>query len=134
MKRTPADAFAPVRAVGSTLPGVEASTRYDGAPVLKAGGSFVAALATHRSAEPGTLVVRMDVDEREWLIADAPQTYYLTDYYRSYPLVLARLSQLDRDALRDLLSVSLRLALEKTSKRGRRQPPLDDLDEELSHG
>jgi hypothetical protein len=123
VKRKPADAFAPVRAVGLTLPGVEAARRYDGAPVLKAGGCFVAALATHRSAEPGTLVVRMDVDEREWLIADAPETYYLTDYYRSYPLVLARLSQLNRDALRDLLSVSRRLALEKTSKLGQRRRP-----------
>jgi hypothetical protein len=127
-KRKPADGFAAVRAVGLTLPGIEAATRYDGSPVLKAGGCFVAGLATHRSAEPGTLVVRMDVDEREWLIADAPGTYYLTDYYRSYPLVLARLSQLDREALRDLLSVSRRLALAKTSKRGR------DIDEELSHG
>jgi hypothetical protein len=41
----------------------------------------------------------------------------LTDYYRTYPLVLARLSQIDGDALRDLLSVSLRLALAKTRKR-----------------
>jgi len=145
-KRKAADGFAAVRAAGLTLPGVEASTRYDGAPVLKAGGCFVAGLATHRSAEPGTLVVRMDVDEREWLIADAPETYYLTDYYRRYPLVLARLSQLSREALRDLLSVSRRLALEKTSKRGRRGPaPSEtrrdshassrrDIDEELSHG
>ena len=117
-KRKAADGFAAVRAVGLTLPGIEAATRYDGSPVLKAGGCFVAGLATHRSAEPGTLVVRMDVDEREWLIADAPTTYYLTDYYRSYPLVLARLAQLDREALRDLLSVSRRLALAKTSKRG----------------
>ena len=131
-KRKPADRFAAVRAVGLTLRGVEAATRYDGSPVLKAGGCFVAALATHRSAEPGTLVVRMDVDEREWLIADAPETYYLTDYYRSYPLVLARLSRLDREALRDLLSVSLQLALAKTSKRARRRG--DDIDEELSHG
>jgi hypothetical protein len=131
-RRKIADGFAAVRAVGLTLPGVEAATRYDGSPVLKAGGCFVAGLATHRSAEPGTLVVRMDADEREWLIADAPGIYYLTGYYRSYPLVLARLSQLDRDALRDLLSVSLRLTLAKTSKRGRRHS--DDLDEELSHG
>jgi len=131
-KRKAADGFAAVRAVGLTLPGVEAATRYDGSPVLKAGGCFVAGLATHRSAEPGTLVVRMDVDEREWLIADAPETYYLTDFYRSYPLVLARLSQLDREALRDLLSVSRRLALARTSKR--RHPRGDDIDEELSHG
>ena len=35
-------------------------------------------------------------------------------YYRSYPVVLVRLSRIDRDALRDLLSMSRRLTLAKT--------------------
>jgi len=77
----------------------------------------MAGLTTHRSAEPDTLVVRYAVDERDWLLADAPDTYYLTDYYRSYPLLLARLSRLDRDALRDLLATSRRLTLLKARKR-----------------
>jgi hypothetical protein len=77
----------------------------------------MAGLATHHSAEPGTLVARYAVDERDWLLADAPDTYYLTDYYRSYPLILARLSRLDRDALRDLLATSRRLTLRKVQKR-----------------
>jgi hypothetical protein len=114
------DPFAEVKAVGLTLPGVEAVIRYDGSPVLKIGGSFVAGLATHHSAEPATLVVRADVEERERLIEDAPETYYLTEYYEKYPLVLARLSHLTGDALRDLLSVSRRLTLQKT---GRRKQP-----------
>jgi hypothetical protein len=113
-----AEMFETVRAVGLTLPGVEASTRYDGSPLLKVGGCFMAGLAMHASAEPGTLVVRAKVDERESMIDDAPQTYYLTDYYRKYPLVLARLARLDREALRDLLSVSRRLTLAK-ARRGR---------------
>lgn len=108
--------FDDVRDVGLTLPNVEAATRYDGSPLLKVGGCFMAGMATHPSAEPDTLVVRYDVDEREWLVADAPETYYLTDYYRSYPLLLARLNRLDRDALHDLLSVSHRLTLAKTEK------------------
>ena len=79
----------------------------------------MAGVATHPSAEPDTLVVRAGYEEREWLIADAPETYYVTDYYRSYPLVLVRLSRIDRDALRDLLAVSWRLTSAKTRKRGR---------------
>ena len=118
MKRTsaarkPLDCFGIVRSVGLAIPGVEAATRYDGSPVLKVGGSFMAGLATHPSAEPETLVVRADLQERDWLIEDAPTTYYLTDYYRKYPLILVRLSRIDRDALRDLLSVSRRLTLAK---------------------
>ena len=109
--------FEIVRAVGLTLPNVEAATKYDGSPVLKLGGCFMAGLAMHSSAEPNTLVVRYEADEREWLIADAPETYYLTDYYRKYPLVLVRLSHIDREALRDVLSVSWRLTAIKTGRR-----------------
>ena len=122
MKRrsTQPDAFEVVKAVGLTLPDVEATTKYDGSPVLKRGGSFMAGVATHPSAEPGTLVVRADVEERERLLEEAPETYYLTGYYRRYPLVLVRLSRIDRDALRDLLSVSWRLTAEKARKRAAR--------------
>jgi hypothetical protein len=115
-KRTVADAFEMVRAVGLKLPDVEAATKYDGSPVLRVGGSFMAGLAMHPSAEPGTLVVRYGMEEREWLIEDAPETYYLTDYYRRYPLVLARLSRIKPDALCDLLSVSWRLTSAKVRK------------------
>ena len=79
----------------------------------------MAGLATHRSAEPETLVVRTGFDERACLLEDAPETYYLTDYYRSHPVVLVRLSRIDRDALRDLLSVSWRLTVPKGRTRGR---------------
>jgi hypothetical protein len=119
-QRTHGDPFAVVRAVGRTLPDVEATTRYDGTPVLKMGGAFMAGLATHPTAEPDTLVVRAGFEERAWLLEDAPETYYLTDYYKKYPIVLARLSTLDRDALRDLLSMSWRLTLPKTRIRSRR--------------
>ena len=118
-KRAPANPFETVRTVGLTLPDVEATTRHDGSPVLKVRGRFMAGLATHRSAEPGTLVVRVGLEEREWLVEDAPDTYYLTDFYRSYPLVLVRLSRVDRDSLRDLLSVSWRLAAAKAGQRHR---------------
>ena len=118
-KHTPAAMFETVSAVGLALPGVEAATKYDGSPMLKVGGSFMAGLAMHPSAEPETLVVRSDREERECLLEDAPATYYLTDYYRRHPVVLARLPRIERDALRDLLSVSWRLTSAKTRTRGR---------------
>jgi hypothetical protein len=121
-KQPPADPFETVRAVGLTLPDVEAATKYDGTPVLKMRGCFMAGLATHPSAEPDTLVVRIGLEEREWLLADAPDTYYVTDYYRKYPVVLARLSRLDRDALGDLLSVSWRLTFAKVRNPSKAAP------------
>jgi hypothetical protein len=113
--------FERVKRVGLTLPDVEATTKYDGSPVLRVRGAFMAGLATHPSAEPGTLVVRVGVEEREWLLEDAPETYYVTDYYRRYPIVLVRLSRIDRDALRDVLSVSRRLTIPKGRTPARRR-------------
>jgi hypothetical protein len=126
MKRRPAKqllkgAFDIVRTVGLALPDVEATTKYDGSPVLKVDGMFMAGLATHPSAESDTLVVRARLEDRERLVEDAPEIYYLTDYYRSYPLVLVRLSRVEPDALHDLLSVSWRMT---TAKARRRRPPL----------
>jgi len=110
-------AFDIVRTIGLELPGVEATTKYDGSPVLKLDGIFMAGLAMHPSAEPDTLVVRSELDDREALVEDAPETYYLTDYYRSYPLVLVRLKRVEPDALRELLSVSWRMTRSKTQRR-----------------
>jgi hypothetical protein len=108
-------AFRRVRRIGLALPGVEVATKYDGSPLLKIGGCFMAGLAMHPSAEPETLVVRIDPDDRESLLAEAPETYYVTDYYRAHPVVLVRLAHTDQDALRDLLTMSRRLTLAKTT-------------------
>jgi hypothetical protein len=108
--------FEEVMAVALRLPEVKASIKHDGSTVLKAGGSFMAAVASDESAEADTLVVRCEFDDRELLLEDAPDTYYVTDYYAKYPLVLVRLSELTEDALRDLLSVSRKMALEKSRR------------------
>ena len=116
-QRTDPNVFENVRIAGLTLPDVESAIRYDGSPVLKAAGCFMAGLATHPSAEPGTLVVRISLEDRDGLLEDAPETYYVTAYYQPHPVVLARLSRLDGDALRDLLSMSRRQTLAKAGRR-----------------
>jgi hypothetical protein len=119
ISKSRADPFAAVKHAGLTLPHVEVATRYDGAPMLKLGGAFMAALATHESAEPDTLVVRVPFEEREWLLEDAPETYYLTDYYRPHPTVLVRLSRIGSAALRDLLLMSWRTTQPKARLRAK---------------
>ena len=116
-KQRATDAFDIVRIVGLALPSVEAAVKYDGSPVLKVDGIFMAGLATHPSADPGTLVVRCGIEDRERLLEDAPETYYLIDYYRSYPLILVRLSRVAPDALHDLLPVSWRMTMAKVRRR-----------------
>jgi hypothetical protein len=45
-----------------TLPAVKAAPRYDGPPVLRMHGVFLAGLATHPSAAPNTFVVRTEIE------------------------------------------------------------------------
>ena len=56
--------FDMVRKIGLALPDVEDGTMY-GSPALKVHGRLLACLAIHKSAEPASLVVRTDFDERE---------------------------------------------------------------------
>ena len=112
--------FDTVREIGLTLPDVEEGTMY-GSPALKVRGILLACLPVHKSVEPESLAVRMDFDQRAGLLADGPETYYLTDHYLNHPVVLVRLSRIRIDELRGLLSSSWRFVTAKqprTASRG----------------
>jgi hypothetical protein len=95
--------FETVREIGLTLPGVEAGTAY-GSPMLRVNGRIFAGIAVNRQAEPGSLMVYVsDFEERDALLAEAPDTYYVKPHYEPYPVVLVRLSHVTRDALEDLV-------------------------------
>jgi hypothetical protein len=119
------NAFQIVSELGLALPGVQAVTKYDGSPVLRLDGIFMAGLASHASAEPDTLVVRSDFEDREMLLSDAPETYYVTDYYKKYPLVLVRLSRVEPATLREVLSMSWRMTAAKSRKRRSKVRPAE---------
>jgi hypothetical protein len=109
--------FDSIREMALSLENVEEGTSY-GAPAFKVRGVLFV-----RLREDGeSLVVRVDPDDREEMMASDPETYYITDHYRTHPWVLVRLSSIHDDAMRDLLGLARRLAL--ASKRrisGRRQ-------------
>ena len=94
--------FDAVRKIGLTLRGVEESTSY-GQPALKVRGRMFVCIASHRSAEPDSLVVRMSLEQRAAMLADEPRVYYLPDHYIGYPTVLARLDRLSAADLKKLL-------------------------------
>jgi hypothetical protein len=75
-----------------------------------------ACLAVNRSSEPNTLVVCIDFDQRDALIAEEPKTYYLIDHDVNYPCVLVRLSRIRKDALRDLLLTGRRFVTTSTRR------------------
>ena len=107
-----------------TLPDVEKGTAYGG-PAVKTGGQMFACKTTHKSAEPNTLVVRLDFADRDAMIAEDPETYYLKDHYVPYPCVLVRLDKVHPDAMRDLLIAGHRFvsATIKKKKRGAAAAP-----------
>ena len=109
-----ADPFAPVAAIGLTLPDVEETTTW-GKPTLKVGGTMFVCIASHKSAEPDTLVVMMDIADRDALIAEEPDTYYLKEHYVGYPCVLVRLRHVRADALRGLVIGAHRYVSQKKS-------------------
>ncbi len=104
-----------VREMGLKLTGVEEGTMY-GAPALKVRGNLLACMAIHKSAEPGSLAVRIDFDQRDALIAEAPETYYATQHYADYPVVLVRLSRVRPDELQDLLGAAWRFAARRVKR------------------
>ena len=97
--------FDTVRKIGLALPGVEESTAY-GFPALKVHGKLLACVPANRSAEPGSIVVRLDFDDRAELLAAAPDVYWVTDHYADYSAVLVRLSRVHPDMLRGLLGMA----------------------------
>ena len=111
--------FDVVRETALALPDVEEGTIH-GAPSLRVRGRLLTCLAIHRSAEPNTLAVRIDFDQRAELMAAEPSVYYVTDHYVNYPTVLVRLSRIDRNSLRDLLGMSWCFVSSKTQASRRR--------------
>jgi len=110
--------FDMVREIGMALPEVQDSTMH-GKFALKVKGKLLACVAIHKSAEPGTLAVRIDFEQRAGLLAEGPETYYVTDHYRDYPMVLVRLSRIGIDELRDLLGASWRFVTSGVPKNQR---------------
>ena len=114
--------FDTVRGMALGLPDVEESTTH-GSPALKVHGKLLTCLAIHKSAEPGSLAVRIDFERRAELMASAPDVYYVTDHYVGHPAVLVRLSRIHLDALRDLLGMAWQFVTAKR-RAGKRRTKL----------
>ena len=108
--------FEDVASIGSGLEGVERTLAW-GQPALKVRGKMFVCMAAHRSAEPGSLVVMMDRADRDALIADAPETYYLKEHYVDHPCVLVRLSRVRQGALRDVVAGAYRFVQFSSTRR-----------------
>ena len=121
-RRSPVDempggkiSFDTVRRMAVALPEVEEGTMH-GSPAFRVRGKLLACAAIHKSAEPDTLAVRIPFDLRADLMASDPDSYYLTDHYVNYPVVLVRLSRIRVEALCEVLGASWRFVSTKRPK------------------
>lgn len=104
--------FETVRRMALALDNVEEGTSY-GTPAFKVRGALF--LRLHQDLD--ALVVRVDFEQREEMMAADPETYYITDHYLNYPWILVRLARVHPDALRDLIRMAWRSAAE-SKRRG----------------
>ena len=87
-----------IRKVALALPGVEEGTSY-GTPAFRFRKKLIARL--HQDGE--SLVLRIGNETRDHLLQADPATFFVTDHYRGYPMVLARLDRLTATDLDKLL-------------------------------
>lgn len=98
-----------VRRAALTLPEVEEGTAYRH-QAFRVRGKVFAAMSPH---EPGTLVVRVDLEERPLLIDARPDVRYVTPHYEPYDRLLLRLEAADPEELAERLTDSWLLAAPK---------------------
>lgn len=94
-------------AAATKLPGLEEGTSY-GTPSMKVKGKFLL-----RVREPDILAIACSLEEKEFLIQNAPKVYFETDHYKGWPYVLIRLSKIKDNELAHRVAVAWRLQAPK---------------------
>jgi hypothetical protein len=90
--------LATIRRTVSALPGVEEGTSY-GTPAWRHKGKMLARL--HQDGR--SIVLKVGDETRDHLLQADPQTFFITDHYVGYPMVLAHLDRLSTADLKKLL-------------------------------
>ena len=90
---------AQLKTIALSFPEATQSMSY-GKPSFHIGKKFF----TRLRDEDNSMVLIVDsIDERDMMMEADPKTFHVTDHYRDYPIVLARLDRLDAETLRGML-------------------------------
>jgi hypothetical protein len=84
-----------VRDLALAFPGAEEDTSHS-QPAFRVRGKLFVWMSPH---EKGALCVRVDPDEKNFLLASSPDAYFTTPHYEGYPALLVRLERIRRDEL-----------------------------------
>jgi len=97
--------LASIRRIALALPGVEEGTSY-GTPAFRVKKKLF--LRMHDGGED--LVVRLDDDLCELLLASEPRVFHKTPHYEGHPYLLARLGTITEPRLADVIEEAWSLA------------------------
>jgi hypothetical protein len=91
---------------------------YFNKPAIFIGETFLTRV--HTKEEAMVLAIG-SMEMRDMMLEAEPKLFYITDHYKKFPYLLARLSKLDKPTLKDLLSARL-LQIEAKTKKKRAVP------------
>lgn len=113
-----------LRAIALSFPGASEGTSY-GKPSFLVGGKFFTRL---RDEDDSVVLVVGSIDERDMLLESDTKLFHITDHYRNYPAILARMAHLDAATLRGMLERRWRaMAPKKLVKE------MDDANQKMTH-
>jgi hypothetical protein len=87
-----------VRAIALALPEAEEGTSYGTAAWRVKGKLFARALE-----DASSIVIKVDLDARDGLVAASPEAFVVTPHYQNYPMMVVKLGAVPRGLLHDLL-------------------------------
>src|SRR6185437_16765296 len=91
------------RKIALALPGAYEKPHY-GKPSVFMGESFFCRV---HDKEDAVVIDVGSMEMRDVMLEAEPELFYITEHYRNYPAVLARLSALDGKTLKDLLAARI---------------------------
>jgi len=94
---------------------------YFGKPAVFVAEKFLTRV--HTKEEAMVLAVG-SMEMRDVMLEAEPQLFYITDHYKNFPYLLARLSRLDKATLKDLLNARLLQIESKARRSAPRRSPL----------
>ncbi len=92
---------------------------YFNKPAIFVGETFLTRV--HTKEEAMVLAIG-SMEMRDMMLEAEPKLFYITDHYKKFPYLLARLSKLDKATLKDLLNARL-LQIEAKTKKKRAPKP-----------
>ncbi len=109
---------AEARKIALAMPGTSEGP-YFGKPAIFVGEDYLCRI---HDKEDAVVLRTGSMEMREVMLEAEPRLFYITDHYKSFPVILARLKALDKKTLNELLAARILRIAEKSAKKKPRKP------------